>query len=186
MTGWRAARRAMIAAPTAWCCCPTSMGSTPPIRSAIPPRAIFRVVRSITAEIEAMAGGPRFPASARGGMATKLAAARIADRRGLRMAIAIARACAASAGAIRRRRALHLFSSPAQSRAVRKSAGSPARLTAHGTLTVDAGAAARAAPRQEPAARRRHRRSRAGSSAATRWRVREPTGREIARGLVGL
>ena len=78
----------------------------------IPPRATSRVVGELTPEIEAMAGGANAPGVGTGGMATKLAAARIAAAAGCATLITLGRrGCAAAGG--RGRRPATLFAARA-------------------------------------------------------------------------
>jgi glutamate 5-kinase len=76
-----------MAAPTCWCCSPTSTASTPRRRIAIPAQIPDPVVERITPEIEAMAGGAASELS-RGGMRTKIEAGKIATAAGTAMIIA--------------------------------------------------------------------------------------------------
>ena len=146
-----------------------------------PEAKLIPVVERVTPEIEAMAGGAASELS-RGGMRTKIEAARIAaaggtahgDRRRARRPPDRAR---------RRGRPLHLVPDALQSgrgaqNLDRRHAGAEGR----GHHRRRRGA--RAGERQEPAAGRRDARSRANSRAATASRSATRRGAEIGRGLI--
>ncbi len=110
------------------------------------------VVERITPEIEAMAGGPASELS-RGGMRTKVEAAKIAISGGTHLVIADGRG-KNPLRAVREGARCTWFLSGSTPTAARKTwiAGS---LEPRGTLTIDAGAAQGPARRREPAAGRR-------------------------------
>ncbi len=110
-------------------------------------------VPAITPEIEAMGGGSA-SAVGRGGMATKIAAARIAVTAGCHMCIAAGRTIGTRCAASSRAPAAPGFCRAESPAAARKQwiAGT---LKPAGALVVDAGAQARTAYRQESAARGR-------------------------------
>ncbi len=104
-----------------------------------PAAELVPVVLKLTAEIEAMADGGSASGLGSGGMAAKLAAAKIAGAAGIHLAIAdgriehpLARFASTGRGTV--------FVAGDGARA--KKAWLAGRLTVHGTLTVDAGAAA--------------------------------------------
>ena len=132
-------------------------------------------VRDLTPEIEAMAGDPP-PGYSSGGMVTKLAAARIAIAAGCRMAIADGDRLTIPWPPSRAPR-LHLVPAAAASPLTARKRWIAGALKPVGTVHRSTTARPRPGPRQEPAAGRGHRRSRAASSAATRWRCATATGR---------
>ena len=129
-----------------------------------PTARLIPEIRDITPEIEAMGGGSA-SAVGSGGMATKIAAAKIATAAGCAMAIA-AGAPAASGAPARRGRRLQLVPARVESReraqAVDRRVAAPERCHHHRRRRP-----AGAALGQEPAARGRDRASAAGSRAAT-------------------
>ncbi len=152
--------------------------SAPP--SANPDAALIPVVEAVTADIEAMAGGPESLLS-RGGMRTKIEAAKIATAGGTHMLIAsgkIAHPLQAIADGGR----CTWFLTPANPVTARKRwiAGS---LESKGTLTIDAGAvtALRAGKSLLPAGVIRIDGQFSRGDAVV---VRGPDGHEIGRGLV--
>ena len=138
-------------------------------------------VEAITPEIEAMAGGS-VSGVGRGGMASKLIAAKIATAAGCEVIIAKGKT-APSARRDARRRARTRASSPRPRPPPRASAGSPAGSSRKARCIIDAGAPSRAGSGQEPAAGRRPQVD--GTFRARRCgaRLRDREGREIARGL---
>ncbi len=94
------------------CCCPMSMGFTPPIPRAIRAPTHIPEVTAITPEIEAMAGDS-ISGVGRGGMASKLIAAKIATGAGCRRDHRQGRKPIIRSAAIAQGRAPHAFSAPA-------------------------------------------------------------------------
>ena len=132
------------------------------------------VVREITPAIEAMAGDAGSELS-RGGMVTKIEAAKIAVAGGANMVIASGKVAQSAAGACGGG-ALHLVPRPCRRRSLRANAGSPDRWSRAGSSPSIAGPRAALPQRQEPAAggrdqgRRRVRARRRGGD--PEWRGR--------------
>ena len=122
-----------------------------------PKAKLIPVVERVTPAIEAMAGGAASELS-RGGMRTKIEAARIATSAGSHMIIADGRV-AHPIARIGAGGPCTWFLSPSNPVAARK-IWIGGTLELKGAITVDAGAAQGARGRQEPAARRRHPRRR--------------------------
>jgi len=137
-TGWPRASP-LWRAPTCWCCCPTSTVSNdaPPGRNA--DAKLIPLVERITPQIEAAAGNAASELS-RGGMVTKIEAAKIATTGGTHLVIADGR-IESPLGAIATGGRCSWFLTPANPVTSRKKwiAGS---LEPKGTLTIDAGAVA--------------------------------------------
>jgi glutamate 5-kinase len=104
-----------------------------------PAARLVPLVRKLTAEIEAMADSGSGSGLGSGGMAAKLAAAKIAGAAGIHLAIADGRVMHALARFAETGRGT-VFVAGEGARA--KKAWLAGRLTVHGTLTLDAGAAA--------------------------------------------
>ena len=162
----RGPRRRDDRAPTRWCCSPTSTASTPPIRAAIPPPTHSRGRGAHAADRGD--GGRAAARHSSGGMATKLAAARIATGAGCRMAIALGHT-PRPLGRLPRRARCTWFLPPPRPAAARKSWIAGSSGAAQGRSPSMTGPA-RALPSGRACCRRACAASTASSSAATRWR----------------
>ena len=177
-TGWRRRSRAWPA-PTCWCCCRTSTGSTPPTRAHDPARAAARAGRPRSRPRSRRWRAAPARRCRKGGMKTKLMAAQGRDRapaapwrsaraRSTRPLTALAEGAPCTWFEPRRR--------PARG-AQALDLGHEAARPGHGRRRRGGGAGAR----QVAAAGGRHRRSTAASRAATRSRSPGRTARWSAR-----
>ena len=175
------ARRRDGRRPISWCCCPTSTGSTPPIRARDPAAAHIPVVAAITPEIEAMGGEPP-PGYSVGRHAHQAGGRRASPRR--RAARWRSRCGAPDAPAAARwRRARAAPGSCRAGGAVGAQALDRRHAGAAGRLLVDAGAA-RALAAGGRCCRPACARSRATFERGDAVEVRGPDGAVLARGLV--